>query len=419
MLCAADLHLGRQPSRLGGPVRSLAEELSGSVAWRRLIDAAIEHRVTAVLLAGDVLDDEHDYFEAFGELRAGVERLVGAGVAVVAVSGNHDVEVLPRLAQAVPELVLLGEGGAWQAHALGDDTGTVHVVGWSYPTRSVDYSPLAALPATLASLSPAPVLGLLHCDRDQSGSRYAPVTSAELAAAGVDAWLLGHVHRPDFGPSGGYLGSLSAADPGEEGARGAWLLEVSAGGGVSCEHLPLSPLRFESVPVDVSGLGDPAELGRLVTTAIQEAHQRLFAGMAAASGVRAVGCRLRFTGRSELRAALAGRLAQDDPRGLLLTLDEVAYFVHDVALEVLPDVDLAAVASGSDPLALVARKLLVLDGPPSEERERLLQLGRERLEAVAAGRHYRGLEMPELADDVVSNRLRGAALRLIDLMVEP
>src|SRR5690606_15372528 len=83
-----------------------------------------------------------------------------------------------------------------------------------------------------------------------------------------------------------------------------------------------------------------------------------------------------------------------------------------VALEVLPDVDLAAVASGSDPLALVARKLLVLDGPPSEERERLLQLGRERLEAVAAGRHYRGLEMPELADDVVSNRLRAAALRL-------
>src|SRR5690606_32647583 len=205
LLCAADLHLGRQPSRLGGPVRSLAEELSGSVAWRRLIDAAIEHRVTAVLLAGDVLDDEHDYYEAFGELRAGGERLVGAGVAVVAVSGNHDVEVLPRLAQAVPDLVLLGDGGTWQADALGDDTG------------SVERPPLAALPAPRASPPPAPLLGRRLCGRGQCGRRYAAVTSAEPAAAGVGAWLLGDVHRPDFGLRGGYLGPLAGAGPGEEG----------------------------------------------------------------------------------------------------------------------------------------------------------------------------------------------------------
>ena len=40
------------------------------------------------------------------------------------------------------------------------------------------------------------------------------------------------------------------------------------------------------------------------------------------------------------------------------------------------------------------------------------------LEAVAAGRHYRGLEQPELGDAVVTDYLRGAALRLIDLMAE-
>ena len=252
LLCAADLHLGRQPSRLAGPVHGLLDELSASVAWQRLVDVAIDRQVTAVLLAGDVLDDEHDYFEAFGELKAGVERLVSAGIAVLAVSGNHDVEVLPRLAQAVHELVLLGEGGVWQAETLKDDSGTVHVVGWSYPTTSVTYSPLASLPAALEPLTPAPVLGLLHCDRDQSGSRYAPVTSAELAGAAVDAWLLGHVHRPDAGARGGYLGSVFAADPGEEGARGAWLVEVDAGSGVTFASLPLSPLRFETLTLDVS-----------------------------------------------------------------------------------------------------------------------------------------------------------------------
>ena len=399
-------------------MRDRLDELSASVAWQRLVDVAIEQRVTAVLLAGDVLDDEHDYFEAFGELKAGVERLVSAGIVVLAVAGNHDVEVLPRLARAVPELVLLGEGGVWQTETLRDDTGTVHVVGWSFPTRSVTYSPLDGLPAALEPLTPAPVLGLLHCDRDQSGSRHAPVTSAELAGAAVDAWLLGHVHRPDVAARGGYLGSLAAADPGEEGARGAWLVEANAGSGVSFTPVPLSPLRFETLDLDVSELADPADLGTFITDAIGTAHRRLFADTAASSGVKAVGCRLRLSGRSDLRTELAERLTQDDPRGLLLTEDDVTYFVHDVVLEVLPRIDLVAVAAGSDPLALVARKLLILDGPPSPERFDLIEQGRRRLEAVAAGRHYRGLEQPELGDAVVTDYLRGAALRLIDLMAE-
>src|SRR5690606_1898120 len=145
------------------------------------------------------LEDEHDYFEAYGDLRSGVEELVAAGITVLAVSGNHDVEVLPRLARAVPRLVLLGEGGRWESHTLDDGETTANVVGWSFPTSSVPTSPLAALAATLADLPPMTTIGLLHCDRDQSVSNYAPVTSVELAAAGVDLWLLGHVHRPDSG----------------------------------------------------------------------------------------------------------------------------------------------------------------------------------------------------------------------------
>lgn len=419
LLCAADLHLGRQPSRLGGPARGLADELSTSVAWHRLVDAAIDLEVTAVLLAGDVLDDEHDYFEAFGDLRAGVERLVAAGAAVVAVSGNHDVEVLPRLAQAVPQLVLLGEGGRWETTTLGAPARPVHVVGWSYPARSVTYSPLSTLPAALELLPPAPTIGLLHCDRDQAGSRHAPVTSVELAAAGLDVWLLGHVHRPDVAAGGGYLGSIFAADPGEEGEHGAWLLEVDGEGEVSLSPLPLSPLRFETVAVDVGELDDPAAIGRHITDAVLETHQRLFGEGAPGAVVRAVGCRLRLTGRSDFRAELGARLAQDDPRELFLTLDGVSYFVHDVVLEMLPAIDLAAIAAGSDPLALLARKLLVLDGPPSLEQERLLEEGRTRLEAVAAGRHYRGLEPPSMSEAALADQLRLAALRLIDLMVGP
>src|SRR5690606_6581531 len=131
------------------------------------------------------------------------------------------------------------------------------------------------LPATLTSLAPGRVVGLLHCDRDQAGSRYAPVTGLELSSAPVDVWLLGHVHKADFGPLrdggplgdaglhgagdrfGGYLGTISPADPGEEGAFGAWLLEFGSeesGAVATASHLPLAGLRFETVELDVGTL---------------------------------------------------------------------------------------------------------------------------------------------------------------------
>ena len=205
-------------------------------------------------------------------------------------------------------------------------------------------------------------------------------------------------------------------DSGEEGGRGAWLLDV-ADGAITLDPVPLSPLRFETVTLDVSGLRDAADSGQAVALAFNQLHARLRDEHALLdSGAVAVGCRLVIAGRSALRSELAKRLAEDDPRELLLTLDGVSYFVHDVRLEVLPAIDLATAAAGSDPLALLARKLLMLDGPPSPEQQELLARGRGALAAVAAGRHYRGLEPPELPDAVVADQLRQAALELIDLM---
>ena len=73
-----------------------------------------------MLLAGDVVEQEDDFYEAYGDLRRGVDRLAAAGVPVLGVSGNHDVQVLPRLADAVPGFRLLGRGGAWEARDVAD-----------------------------------------------------------------------------------------------------------------------------------------------------------------------------------------------------------------------------------------------------------------------------------------------------------
>lgn len=418
LLCIGDVHLGRQPSRLpeelSGGLR--AGDLGPAAAWRRSVDFAIEAAVDAVLLAGDVVEEEDDFYEAYGDLRGGVARLADAGVRTLAVSGNHDVQVLPRLADAVPGFRLLGRGGRWEIEDVeGRDGGRAHVLGWSFPERRVSTSPLADHPLPPLDVRAGPLIGLLHCDRDAAGSPYAPVRSTELAGAPVDAWLLGHVHKPDplAAPRPcGYLGSLTGLDPGEPGQRGPWLLTWT-GGELAIDHLPLAPLRWEEVEVAVDGLEAAEDVHGLVATALDTLHER-FTG--ARCLPRAIGCRLRFTGRSESPSAIARALADGDPTRLLHWCDDVAYFVHDWRMAVLPPVDLRELARGADPPALLARKVLLLRGSDGEERRRLIDGARRRLEATRRDPRFRAIAGAQgpLGEPEIAEWLERAALRALD-----
>src|SRR5690606_36767750 len=136
---------------------------------------------------------EHDFFEGYRELQRGVARLLAAGIRTLAVAGNHDVEVLPRLADQLHGFELLGRGGIWERITVSAAAEQLSLHGWSFPRRRVSSSPLEG--AELAR-GPGVNLGLLHADRDQLDSHYAPVTSAQLQHSAVDGWLLGHIHAP-------------------------------------------------------------------------------------------------------------------------------------------------------------------------------------------------------------------------------
>ena len=417
LLCVGDIHLGRLPSRLPAVLldETSARELGPAAAWRRAVDYAIEAQVDAVLLAGDVVEQEDDFYEAFGDLRRGVDKLAKAGVPILAVSGNHDVQVLPRLADVVPGFRLLGRGGCWEIADLEGSGGRcVHVLGWSFPERRVSASPLATheLPA-LESRS-GPLVGLLHCDRDASGSPYAPVRSAELASAPADAWLLGHIHKPDtLHPPRpiGYLGSLTGLDPGEAGRRGPWLLDCS-GPELAIEHLPFAPLRWEEVEVAVDGLKVAEDVHGLVIASLDALHERL---VREHFQPRAVGCRLRLTGRGWRAREIEHVLVADSPRCLLHSRDGVVYFVHEWRMEVTPAADLDDLARGTDPPALLARKIICLRGPDSAQRQTLVDGARRRLEAHRRGSRLRALATAEpLSDEVLAGLLERAALAALD-----
>ncbi len=91
LLITADIHMGRIPS-VGGLLN-----LSGTSAWKKIVDSAIEHEVDALILVGDVVDDNELWFSVYGHILMGRTVLKRRGIRVLGVAGNHDSSVFARL----------------------------------------------------------------------------------------------------------------------------------------------------------------------------------------------------------------------------------------------------------------------------------------------------------------------------------
>ena len=243
LLVTGDLHLGRFPSYVPASDTSLSVE----AVWEAVVTLAIEQEVDAVVLTGDVADQDNKLFEAIEPVRRGVERLGKAGIQTIAVSGNHDFDVLHRLGALLDDegFTLLGAGGKWEALTLRrSGEPLLQFVGWSFPSRYARDSPIHSFSAPESEV---PTLGLVHGDLGALTSPYAPLDRAALAALPVKAWLLGHIHRPAFDRTGStvtlYPGSPQPLDPGEAGVHGPWLVTVTADGHIEAEQHALATVR--------------------------------------------------------------------------------------------------------------------------------------------------------------------------------
>ena len=407
------MHLGRTPSRL--PPDLSASELGPAAAWRRAVDTAIDRGVQAVLLAGDLVDREDDFFEAYRALEAGVRRLTEAGIEVIGVAGNHDVRVLPRLAGHIPQFRLLGAGGTWESCELADGGETVALWGWSFPHAGVAASPLQD---TRFDPARGVNLGLLHCDRDGSpNSPYAPVASGELDRAGLDGWLLGHIHKSDAltaAAPNGYLGSLTGLDRGEPGPHGPWLITVAGGRIAAVEHLPLAPLRWEALDVDLGGISEPVETKDRLLAAVRELDGRM---TSFPSVPAAVGLSVAVKGRTRFGSAALDEISQEDRNEIHVGSASTHYFIQQIRVDTWPEIDLEELAKRADPVGLLAARLLWLDRPAGDaERDRLVGLARRRLREQSEKAVWHGVETAVSAPEPVT-WLRQAGLRALDRLL--
>lgn len=419
LLLTGDIHIGRSSTGISSHLGR--EAMRAASAWTRIVDLAVDEEVDLVCLSGDVVDKENKFWEAIGPLERGVKRLSKAGIRTVAVGGNHDYDVLARLADQLEseDFRLLGRRGSWERYTIQQDGRPIlHLDGWSFPKERIYDSPLNRY--DLEPEASAPVLGLLHGDLDVPTSSYAPLETERLFAAGPDAWLLGHIHKPALmeSPSGSWIlypGSPQALDVGETGRHGAWLVEVNGRIGTP-EQRPISTARFEYLDIDLEGASTEEDVeGRIIRRIRETAQTHAEEG---APCLQCLGLRLHITGRTPIAhriEEITARLVDD----FELSVDNVVVEINRKRISAIPDVELAEYADAQSAPGAVARLLLGLESPnpPSEVAELISRTKRD-LESVENDKYLASLEPREITDDLVRAYLRDQANALLTELVQ-
>ncbi len=274
----ADVHLD---TAFEGRSAALRDHLRDALrtAFERAVDCAVDEDVHAVLLAGDLFDDDRLSVATEAFLVDQVQRLDDAGIDTIYVTGNHD------------------PGGSGFRAAKIDWPDRFHYVDDRSPTTieltDSDGSPRATVvaaghvdaheEANLAARfpeaeGPEPTIGLLHAHvtsatQVDAHDRYAPCTTEDLRAPGYDYWALGHIHtrqQVDEAASAWYPGNLQGRSPRETGARGGLLVTLAADTEPDVEFRSFAPTRWEHLTLDT--LEDVETVQALVQTA-QRAHK--------------------------------------------------------------------------------------------------------------------------------------------------
>ena len=298
-LHCADLHIDSPLAGLTGYEGAPVDEVRGATrrAFERLVEVAIAEEVTAVLVAGDLLDGDRENFDTAIFVNRQFTRLTQAGIRVFVVNGNHDAE--SKISRRIPPPEGVVVFGSSQAETVVLEELGLCVHGQSYASPRVSENLALGYPVPVAGLCN---VGLLHTSmagREGPHARYAPCTEAELLARGYHYWALGHIHQRYVGEHEGcwvvYPGNLQGRHAREVGPKGASLVTYDADGVIAVQALEFDEVRWELVEVDVSECQDLPAAVAAATAAIDSAS-------AAAGHVVAV--RLRLVGRTPLAAAL-------------------------------------------------------------------------------------------------------------------
>ena len=293
LIHTADVHLDSPLQTLALRDPDLQARIQGASrnAFTRIVEQALDQRVAAVLIAGDLFDGTARSAKTAAFLLAELSRLEKAGIQVFYIKGNHDAENPLTGETTLPENV----------HVFDNQGGCVQLKDSEVWIHGVSFKEKKAEKSLLDKFSPpvpdAVNIGMLHTSLNGSASHdvYAPCSVKELIDTGFDYWALGHIHKRQVHSETPWIvmpGIPQGRDVGEAGAQSATLITVNDGK-LTTSEFPTSSIEFNTLTLDVSACQDDAALRDSLDKVLQ-AHM---ATLQSGNGV----VRIRLQGQNTLR----------------------------------------------------------------------------------------------------------------------
>lgn len=373
----ADLHLDSPLCTLALTDPDLGAAIAGATrrAFSRIVDACLDERVDALIIAGDLYDREIRSMATPLFLGREFRRLADAAIRVFVARGNHDAEAVVTRHLSLPDNVHVfsTRGDKVVLDAFG-----VAIHGVGFPKGQVAESLLPKFGPPLEGLAN---IGVLHTSLAGAEGHdvYAPCSLAELLVHGFEYWALGHVHRRrvhSMRPAVVMPGMPQGRDVGEAGPKSATLATLGDDRSVALAEIPTAIAEFARLSIDISPAGAWRDLAPHIEAALGAAR--------AASRADMLVARLDFIGLTPLayglrrdrdRLAAEARQAAEIVGGVLVEkVDLSVGTIGTKSVDAGPFAELATTLVGEPPAHVLAQARETFDelvaGLPVELRER-------------------------------------------------
>ncbi|MBQ7585431.1 MAG: DNA repair exonuclease [Desulfovibrionaceae bacterium] len=233
---AADLHLdapfvGLSKSLIKSEPLAKELKLATFKALDRLEKFCLEQKPDFLLLAGDLTNSEEQSIRARLRLVSLCEHLRACDIPVFIIHGNHDPKLETFKSITFPDNVTIFGSEVEVAKVEKQGETIALIYGVSHAKRG-DNRNLSSFFKRDPSLPKVLQLGLMHTALKNLGSQdeAQPTSLKELKATGLDAWALGHIHKPtlvqDKEPMVLYAGSLQGLNCDEPSEHGCYLVKA-------------------------------------------------------------------------------------------------------------------------------------------------------------------------------------------------
>ena len=271
----SDVHLGSSFERVDAHHGRVGVALREAVptAFARVVDACLEHEVDFLVVAGDLFDDAGADLSSRSALEREVRRLDEAGIPAYVAGGNHDPGT-SRLRRGVQGLHYFSPSEVERIEHPRDGEVVAVLYGRTHERERETRNLAAAFHREAADQN---AVAVLHAN---VGGRtdfepYAPCTTEDLRAAGMDYWALGHIHgRTEVlqDDRAWYPGCPQGLSPRDVGPHGCLLVEI-ADGRAATTFVETDAVRWASAHVDVSNAADPDGVRDALSDACEAVRQ--------------------------------------------------------------------------------------------------------------------------------------------------